>query len=200
MEDKFETFFFCGGNDNLGKEIPDAVLLGDGEGTAGLSDSVELLCKKYATLEQHAARALCLASEALMLGGESVLEPTALTAALSATAAFCPGVSERSGTLAEKLVEASRAAISRGVLTAPTAFTESPEGPVPLGKRVVVECPARIDLCGGWSDTPPLTYDAGGAVCNAAITLNGKYPIGVCARRIPEHVIRLRQRSGNGDL
>lgn len=104
------------------------------------------------------------------------------------------------GPLTERLVEACRAAITRGVLTAPTEFAAHPDGPVPQGKRVVVECPARIDLCGGWSDTPPITYDVGGAVCNAAITLNGKYPIGVCARRIPDPVIRLRQRDQNKSL
>eukprot|EP01135_Chromosphaera_perkinsii_P010012 Nk52_evm47s1992 gene=Nk52_evmTU47s1992 len=45
---------------------------------------------------------------------------------------------------------------------------------------VSVECPARIDFAGGWSDTPPICFDVGGAVINAAIKVNGKRPI--CCR------------------
>ncbi len=54
----------------------------------------------------------------------------------------------------------------------------------PQGEWVIVECPARIDLSGGWSDTPPITYEHGGAVTNAAITLDGVKPIGCKVRRI----------------
>ena len=37
-----------------------------------------------------------------------------------------------------------------------------------------MECPARIDLAGGWSDTPPICYELGGSVVNLAIMLDGK--------------------------
>ena len=33
---------------------------------------------------------------------------------------------------------------------------------------------ARVDLSGCWTDTPPITYEHGGAVLTAAINLNGK--------------------------
>lgn len=41
------------------------------------------------------------------------------------------------------------------------------------GVVYVVKSPARIDLAGGWSDTPPICYDIGGAVsiCKALIYL-----------------------------
>ena len=39
---------------------------------------------------------------------------------------------------------------------------------------VTAESPARIDLAGGWSDTPPITYEHGGAVTNAALYVDGK--------------------------
>jgi fucokinase len=29
--------------------------------------------------------------------------------------------------------------------------------PPPLGKWVIADCPVRVDLAGGWSDTPPIT-------------------------------------------
>lgn len=37
-----------------------------------------------------------------------------------------------------------------------------------------VEAAARIDWSGGWSDTPPITYENGGAVLNIAIMIDGK--------------------------
>lgn len=39
---------------------------------------------------------------------------------------------------------------------------------------IKAECPARLDLSGGWSDTPPITYEHGGAVTGVSITVNGK--------------------------
>ena len=33
---------------------------------------------------------------------------------------------------------------------------------------------ARVDLAGGWSDTPPITYEHGGVVVNAAVKIDGK--------------------------
>ena len=39
---------------------------------------------------------------------------------------------------------------------------------------VVCSLSARIDLSGCWTDTPPVTYEHGGAVLTVAINLNGK--------------------------
>ena len=44
---------------------------------------------------------------------------------------------------------------------------------------ITVELPLRIDFAGGWSDTPPICYKMGGAVFNAAVTLNGVKPVKV---------------------
>ena len=44
----------------------------------------------------------------------------------------------------------------------------------PLGKWIQADCPARIDLSGGWSDTPPITYEHGGAVAVVGILINGQ--------------------------
>lgn len=43
-----------------------------------------------------------------------------------------------------------------------------------MGVWVMAECAARIDISGGWSDTPPITYEHGGAVINAAILIDGQ--------------------------
>jgi len=55
-----------------------------------------------------------------------------------------------------------------------------------------VTAPARVDLAGGWSDTPPICVEPGGTVVNAAITLNGQYPIQVMAKLTDRPCVTLR--------
>ncbi len=58
--------------------------------------------------------------------------------------------------------------------------------------EVVWACsPARLDFAGGWSDTPPYCMEQGGAVLNAAVLLNGQYPIQVIAKVLQQPVIRI---------
>jgi fucokinase len=58
--------------------------------------------------------------------------------------------------------------------------------------EVVWACsPARLDFAGGWSDTPPYCLEQGGTVLNAAVTLNGQYPIQVIGKINFDHVIRI---------
>ena len=57
-------------------------------------------------------------------------------------------------------------------------------------KWLVAESPARIDLSGAWSDTPPVCYEYGGCVVNAAVLLNGKRPIGARLCRLQDPVIK----------
>ncbi|HEY3379145.1 MAG TPA: bifunctional fucokinase/fucose-1-phosphate guanylyltransferase [Armatimonadota bacterium] len=56
--------------------------------------------------------------------------------------------------------------------------------------NITVSAPARIDLGGGWSDTPPFCLDWGGTVLNLALTLNGEYPIRTSIKRLSEPVLR----------
>jgi galactokinase/mevalonate kinase-like predicted kinase len=51
--------------------------------------------------------------------------------------------------------------------------------------------PARLDLGGGWTDTPPYSLERGGCVINAAVNLNGQAPIQAYARVIPDPEIRI---------
>jgi galactokinase/mevalonate kinase-like predicted kinase len=53
-------------------------------------------------------------------------------------------------------------------------------------------CPVRLDLAGGWTDTPPYCLIHGGRVVNLAVELNGQPPIQVFGRctEAPEIVIR----------
>jgi fucokinase len=57
-------------------------------------------------------------------------------------------------------------------------------------QSVQVSAPPRIDLGGGWSDTPPFCFDWGGTVLNCALEIDGEYPITTEIRRIDETVIR----------
>jgi len=52
--------------------------------------------------------------------------------------------------------------------------------------------PVRLDLAGGWSDTPPFCLKFGGAVVNLGVDLNGQAPVQVFVRmcREPRLVIR----------
>lgn len=52
--------------------------------------------------------------------------------------------------------------------------------------------PVRIDLAGGWSDTPPYCLMEGGAVVNIAIDLNGQQPIQTYVRPCKERHIVMR--------
>ncbi len=52
--------------------------------------------------------------------------------------------------------------------------------------------PIRLDLAGGWTDTPPYCIEYGGQVTNVAVNMNGQPPIQVFGRftKTPEIVIR----------
>ncbi len=69
-----------------------------------------------------------------------------------------------------------------------------PAGPASVLRRdEIVWCraPARLDLCGGWTDTPPYCLEHGGCVLNVAVDLNGQPPIQAFARVIDEPVVRI---------
>ncbi len=52
-----------------------------------------------------------------------------------------------------------------------------------------VELPVRVNWGGGWTDTPPYCNENGGIVLNAAIKLNGIYPVQVSIRKLAEYHI-----------
>ena len=71
----------------------------------------------------------------------------------------------------------------------------APAAPRPsvLGDQIVwARSPVRLDLAGGWTDTPPYCIEHGGKVLNVAVDINGQPPIQVFARlcKKPELVIR----------
>ncbi len=67
-----------------------------------------------------------------------------------------------------------------------------PEFTLAADQIVWGRAPARVDLAGGWTDTPPYCLEQGGSVVNIALDLNGQPPIQVFARRSKERAITLR--------
>lgn len=69
---------------------------------------------------------------------------------------------------------------------------QSPELNVHRDQIVWSRSPVRIDLAGGWTDTPPFCLYAGGNVVNMAIELNGQPPLQVYIKPGKEYKIILR--------
>lgn len=71
---------------------------------------------------------------------------------------------------------------------------------IPLNTWVVSTAPVRVDLSGGWSDTPPICYEYGGAVAGLAVTVDGCKPLSCRSRIVPGgDGIRLVNESRDSD-
>ncbi|KAJ8252633.1 hypothetical protein COCON_G00219450 [Conger conger] len=91
---------------------------------------------------------------------------------------------------------AGQVLLRQAVMSAQRFVSVGPGNLPPIGEWQEVECPARLDLSGGWSDTPPITFERGGAVVNVAVRVGGRRPIGARARRIEEPRLLLVSSSG----
>ena len=84
-------------------------------------------------------------------------------------------------------------ALLRQGLTAPMlSDRQAPRLSVYKDQIVWGRSPVRIDLAGGWTDTPPYCLMEGGAVVNIAVDLNGQQPIQAYIRPCSTFHIRLR--------
>ncbi len=82
------------------------------------------------------------------------------------------------------------AAIRRGI----TSRSEPPveiSWQAPPSYQVTVTAPVRVDLAGGWTDTPPQACELGGAVLNMALHLNGRLPVRATSQVLAEPVLHL---------
>ncbi len=69
---------------------------------------------------------------------------------------------------------------------------QNPQPSVYSDQIVWGRSPVRIELAGGWSDTPPFCYTDGGNVLNIAIELNGQQPLQTYIKPCEEFKIILR--------
>lgn len=81
--------------------------------------------------------------------------------------------------------------VARAVESTVTLAHEPRPAAIQEDQVVWATAPARIDFAGGWSDTPPICFERGGAVLNAAVTINRQYPIQIVAKLNTEKCIRL---------
>ncbi|RPI18909.1 MAG: hypothetical protein EHM61_28595, partial [Acidobacteria bacterium] len=75
--------------------------------------------------------------------------------------------------------------------SASPTLQEPPRNALRPDEIVWGRAPARLDLGGGWTDTPPYSLEFGGSVINAAVNLNGQPPIQCYVRVTSEPVIRI---------
>jgi fucokinase len=92
---------------------------------------------------------------------------------------------------AARVQDAAFRHLIRVIVSSGTNGVEPPVNRLRDDEIVWGRAPARFDLCGGWSDTPPYSLEWGGCVLNAAVDLNGQAPIQAYARVIRKREIRI---------
>jgi len=92
---------------------------------------------------------------------------------------------------AEKAKACAFTQMRESILTSGEKQVKPPINALRCDEIVWGRAPARLDMAGGWTDTPPYSLEHGGCVLNAAVNLNDQPPIQAFARVIPEPVIRI---------
>lgn len=86
--------------------------------------------------------------------------------------------------------EKAFALLRQGLIAPQAAVKQHPQMSVYADQIVWARSPVRIDIAGGWTDTPPYCLMEGGKVINLAIELNGQPPLQTYVRPCKEpHVI-----------
>jgi len=94
--------------------------------------------------------------------------------------------------LVEARLDLAYQAVRETVLEARGEVVSEPLRNLLPDQIVWARSPVRLDLAGGWTDTPPFCFMAGAKVTNLAVDLNGQPPIQVFVRPIPQPVLHLR--------
>jgi fucokinase len=102
------------------------------------------------------------------------------------------GLAEEAGQAREAAFACVELAVDRGMCGNPFASTLHQW----RHQAVTVSAPPRIDLGGGWSDTPPFCLDWGGTVLNIAVAFGDDYPIRTAIRRLDEPLVRCISEEG----
>jgi len=81
--------------------------------------------------------------------------------------------------------------LGRTIVLSGSRTADLPKSVLRADEIVWGRAPARLDVGGGWTDTPPYSLEHGGCVVNAAVDLNGQPPIQAYARVTEEPAIRI---------
>ena len=90
------------------------------------------------------------------------------------------------GKLGDKCIAHAFKCISNVILEGSLSSLEMRKDCHMIGDSHTVKLPLRVNWGGGWSDTPPYCNENGGTVLNAAIKLNGDYPVEVTITKLEE--------------
>ncbi len=82
--------------------------------------------------------------------------------------------------------------LRQGLIEGVTAEKQHPRRAVHCDQIVWSRSPLRIDIAGGWTDTPPYCLSNGGNVVNLAVELNGQQPLQAYVKCCDEPKIILR--------
>ncbi len=82
--------------------------------------------------------------------------------------------------------------LRNGLTSTVLANKQSPHLSVYADQIVWARSPVRIDLAGGWTDTPPFCLNDGGNVVNIAVELNGQPPLQSYVKPCKDYKIVLR--------
>ncbi len=88
--------------------------------------------------------------------------------------------------------DAQAFSLLREGLLSSSSLSAHPRLDVYSDQIVWARCPVRIDIAGGWTDTPPACLMEGGSVINLAIELNGQPPLQTYVKPCREPKIILR--------
>jgi fucokinase len=106
---------------------------------------------------------------------------------LKLSAERCPTVQA----WARRAQEAAFESLERAIVASGSSERDVPHSVLRSDEIVWARAPARLDVGGGWTDTPPYSLEWGGCVVNAAVDLNGQPPIQCYVRVIDQPVIRI---------
>ena len=98
----------------------------------------------------------------------------------------------QSSELAKKYEAAAFSLLREGLTTEALRVKQRPQLSVYADQIVWGRSPVRIDIAGGWTDTPPFCLMEGGNVVNLAINLNGQPPLQTYVKPCAEPHIILR--------
>ncbi len=90
-----------------------------------------------------------------------------------------------------RLREAAFEGLERAIVGSGAEEAVPPSSVLRSDEIAWARAPARLDMGGGWTDTPPYSLECGGCVTNAAVDLNGQPPIQAYVRVTDEPVIRI---------
>ena len=105
---------------------------------------------------------------------------------------FRSRVLQLAGEASQGYEEKAFSLMREGLTEAALAKKQQPRLSVYADQIVWGRSPVRIDLAGGWTDTPPYCLNEGGNVVNMAIELNGQPPLQVYVKPCKEYKIVLR--------